>query len=371
MDANGELKSLRKKLNNKGIAVVYLAILMIVLVGFVGLAVDIGYMYVAKGQLQNAADAAALAGAALLDSSNSTTQTAGRNEAAKLALANTATGVPVTIANDYSNTLSDIAADSGNDITVGNWDTSQTPKYSTTRTPVNALQVRARRTVGSTSSAQRMVDLFFAKAFGWQKMGASASAIANATRIVPGIVLCSSAGLCNMAGQLFYVNHNDPALFTESLAWSVFSTDASVPASKLSQFINGTLKLTSDLCGQCITTTQGTNVINDLDAAFSNPNFDKGNKDITGSTVNAWRIRVPLVDYPCSNPTASGCPPYNQGGNKEPYHVVGWAKMNITTVNTTSNLKGFVGTVLQCAYCTDPTPPLEELGLSLTATLVQ
>jgi Flp pilus assembly protein TadG len=48
-----------KKINNKGIAVIYLAITIIVLIAFIGLSVDIGYMYVAKGQLQNAADAAA------------------------------------------------------------------------------------------------------------------------------------------------------------------------------------------------------------------------------------------------------------------------------------------------------------------------
>ncbi|HTG82401.1 MAG TPA: Tad domain-containing protein, partial [Geobacteraceae bacterium] len=260
MDANGELKSLRKKLNNKGIAVVYLAILMIVLVGFVGLAVDIGYMYVAKGQLQNAADAAALAGAALLDSSNSTTQTAGRNEAAKLALANTATGVPVTIANDYSNMLSNIATDGGNDITVGNWDPTQTPKYSTARTPVNALQVRARRTVSANSSAQRMVDVFFAKAFGWQKMAAAASAIANANRFATGLVLCQNS--CGLSGT-FYLNDNSQ--IDTSTAWTVFDTDSNVSSSRINNLINGKVKIASDMCGQCVTDTNGTttNNVND------------------------------------------------------------------------------------------------------------
>jgi Flp pilus assembly protein TadG len=51
---------------NRGIAVVYIALLLIALLAFVGLAIDIGYMYVAKTQLQNAADAATLAGAAKL-----------------------------------------------------------------------------------------------------------------------------------------------------------------------------------------------------------------------------------------------------------------------------------------------------------------
>jgi Flp pilus assembly protein TadG len=64
MDAFGKLTKILK--DRKGIAAVYIALIMFVLVAFVGLAIDIGYMYVAKGQLQNASDAAALAGASSL-----------------------------------------------------------------------------------------------------------------------------------------------------------------------------------------------------------------------------------------------------------------------------------------------------------------
>lgn len=45
---------------------VFLALIMVVLVGFLGLAVDVGHLYLVKGQLQNAADAAALAGAGIM-----------------------------------------------------------------------------------------------------------------------------------------------------------------------------------------------------------------------------------------------------------------------------------------------------------------
>lgn len=50
-------------LNKKGMALVYIALIISVLFGFIGLAVDVGHMYVVRGKLQNAADAAALAGA--------------------------------------------------------------------------------------------------------------------------------------------------------------------------------------------------------------------------------------------------------------------------------------------------------------------
>ena len=47
----------------KGTVIVMVAILMVVLIGCAALAVDVGYLYVARTELQRAADAGALAGA--------------------------------------------------------------------------------------------------------------------------------------------------------------------------------------------------------------------------------------------------------------------------------------------------------------------
>ncbi|HEY3308136.1 MAG TPA: pilus assembly protein TadG-related protein [Desulfuromonadaceae bacterium] len=49
--------------DQKGFALVYIALLIFVLFGTLGLAVDISHLYVVRGELQNCADAAALAGA--------------------------------------------------------------------------------------------------------------------------------------------------------------------------------------------------------------------------------------------------------------------------------------------------------------------
>src|SRR5690349_19054629 len=49
--------------NRRGIALIWFAILGMVLVGLAGLALDTGYVMLTGHQLQNAADAAALAGA--------------------------------------------------------------------------------------------------------------------------------------------------------------------------------------------------------------------------------------------------------------------------------------------------------------------
>ena len=60
MDANRRLAPLN---NEKGISLVFVALSIFVLVGFLGLAVDMGHMQVVRGELQNSADAVALAGA--------------------------------------------------------------------------------------------------------------------------------------------------------------------------------------------------------------------------------------------------------------------------------------------------------------------
>ena len=57
------LASLRE---HKGSALIFVAITLVVLFGFVGLALDVGYLYIIRGELQNAADSGALAGAQVL-----------------------------------------------------------------------------------------------------------------------------------------------------------------------------------------------------------------------------------------------------------------------------------------------------------------
>ena len=166
MDAIGRVK----KINNKGVAVVYLALMIVVLVAFVGLAVDVGYMYVAKGQLQNASDSAALAGAAKLHGDPISPNTVVRSEAKVFGEKNIV--VPsitqVQIASDGTNNLSN-----SNDITVGRWD--RINGYRDGVTPFNAVKARARR---STDSPGGPVNLFFARVMGWETMDTSATAVA-------------------------------------------------------------------------------------------------------------------------------------------------------------------------------------------------
>lgn len=168
------------KMKNNGVATIMVAgIIVGFLLVFAVLAIDFSRMYYVRGELQNAADSAALAGVDKLDCTNTTTQVAARAEAVTFAAKNNAAGAPVVLGSDSSgNTNTLVDSNPGNDITVGNWDPT-TRVYTTTitpSTPVNAVQVRARRTLNSPGGT---VALLFGKLVpGLTDMGVKREAIA-------------------------------------------------------------------------------------------------------------------------------------------------------------------------------------------------
>jgi Flp pilus assembly protein TadG len=316
----------KRWLKNSGLAVVYLAILLVVLIAFAGLAVDLGYMYVTKTQLQNASDAAALAGAAKLNSigtgaadQNDLVQTAARAEATAFAADNQAAGTQVVIENDDSNTLGN-----DNDIAVGNWNGTV---FQDNTTPVNAIKVRARRTEEAPGGK---VSLFFARVLGWNTMGAAAEAVATTPiRATNFIAICTKA--CEGAST----NPDTPDVLSpprqydrdptqvpdeESFAWtSLLQPVSSVP--QISPLIC-TETPNVDVCGRQIWTTQGevTDLFRDMEGAFNDPNFDRANKEFTNGQVSGWWIIAP-VTYVCK-----------PGNQPAPFDVWGYALLRVTSV---------------------------------------
>ena len=342
MDAIGRLK----RINNKGVAVVYIALLIVVLVAFVGLAVDLGYMYVAKGQLQNAADAAALAGATQLP--DVTPYVKVKTEAEKFALANKAAGDDVVITDA--------------DIQIGNWDPTKpdNDKFNTTRTPKNAVKVVARRNVaGATAANQGMIQLFFGRIFsllpgggaGWPEMGTKAEAIAtHPPRPAAGLTLCTQ--VCpTLLGQTitFYFDTTYAtntlglpsmyiAAFTEYQ--NVNSVDFSKSNSLIMQYINGTAEapIASTMCGNPIFTNNGApnTALRSMQARLNN---EKG-------TNGYWEIIVPLVST-----STGGCfTPAVQGSNTEPYTVTNFVKIRIIDIVDNPH-PNFTAQIVQCIDC--------------------
>lgn len=295
MDSSGKLASMS---NQRGLALVYLALLLVVLCGFLGLAVDLGYMYLAKGQLQNAADAAALAGASRLPSEAEV-----RTTAREFAANNDAAKSSVTISDDGGNVLSP-----DNDITVGNWNPTLNPPYlaGASRAPTNAVQVRARRTSSSDPGGQSIdgpVGLFFARVLDRSQMGVSASAIAQRA---------PKAGFYFVIGKLVCDNTSFPYSLSPgsgNMAWTSLLNNSTNTSDTTDNYICPADKLPDvEVCGQSIYTTNGTanSVFQAVEVDFYDPDYDRVNKTFAGDgSVSSWTMIVPVstVDDPSTQPS--------------------------------------------------------------------
>ncbi len=163
---------------DEGVTAVLVAIMMVMLLSFAALAIDIGYGRVTKNELQNTADAAALAGARQLgliykgmsyeDQKNyaltATDEALIKGSAINVASKNRAGGVDITVNSE--------------DIVIGNWEPSSSPPVNPAASvPPHAVRVTARR----DSLANGPISTFFAKVFGISTMDVSAVATASLT----------------------------------------------------------------------------------------------------------------------------------------------------------------------------------------------
>lgn len=318
--------------NQRGMVLVYIALLMVALCAFVALAVDVGYMYLAKGQLQNAADAAALAGAVRLPA-----ETEARDAAQSFAALNTAATDHVTISNGGGNALSP-----ENDITLGNWSQARVPRYIPGQAPFNAIEVRARRTAASDVGGESLdgpINLFFARVVApqWAQMGVSAKAIARR----PGVRTYFVVGKSTCTASLpLSLSHS-----TNNMAWTSL-LENSTNADDLVRKITESDPTDVEVCGASIYTTNGTlgRVYSAVGEAFSNPDYDRVYKtyDADGRVLT-WTQIVPVshMDNPSEQPS--------------PMEVWGYARVVLSQVN------GNVITIseINCVDCANPTELLQ------------
>lgn len=173
------IKTVRHRLNTlsvmqnnaraqRGIVLPLLAVSMVTLIGFMGLALDLGYVYMVRNELQDAADAAALAGAGKLFSGSSTTPTftvASARASSAIALLN--------------NRAANAALTTGT-ITTGYWNLTGSPAgVHATPTPPNdfpVVQVQITK-----SGANGAVNTFFSKILGINTFNPTATAVAVVT----------------------------------------------------------------------------------------------------------------------------------------------------------------------------------------------
>lgn len=383
-----------KKSNNKGITLVYIAIMIVALVALVGLAVDLGYMYVVKGQLQIAADASSLAGVPNLDGTTNVAQTAARQAAWSFACNNKAAQSPVLLG-----TGTDCTApgnlDVNGDIVVGFWDgTTFTPGNGTI--PINAVQVRASKTVETVARAQEGTPprfaIFFGKILGWSTMTAGASAIATLGLPVLPIPICLPR--CNDQQNLDITDFNDPNCPGKKylrhrpgddpkcgIAWARLEPcppgggPCQVPTPPyIEDYLANPVGV--NLCNKCIRTTQGVAeaALTDLQAAFDKnkaPQKIRYPKDAAiqaqwSSTVTGWKAVIPIIQDTAPIPPQPQCgsigPQACPGDQPSPYLVVRMAPVIITKVDTPPH-DSCVGE----APCNQPRTGITLIGLEPTA----
>lgn len=155
----------------RGVALVYVALILLALVAVLGLAIDTGYVFLTAHQLQNAADAAALAGAAEAPFDSAQAAADAVSEGAK----NSAAHLKVTLT-------------VGTDVFVGNYNRT-TRVFTANTSPYNACQVIARRTKDSPDGA---LGLLFAPIFGITTSDVSRQAVAMNRPIGPGVLLLNA-----------------------------------------------------------------------------------------------------------------------------------------------------------------------------------
>lgn len=171
----------RRKTNESGAVIVMVAIALIVLLAIAALAVDIGYLLASRNELQNAADASALAATRHLGSIYEPMS----YEAQQSYVCNPGDIIPVAQAAALSNQVAGEAVTvlggdglSG-DVVIGTWNPSSKTLTPTLNQP-DAVRVTARRDPSVTAG---QVGTFFARIFGIDNVSVTATATAALSAI--------------------------------------------------------------------------------------------------------------------------------------------------------------------------------------------
>jgi hypothetical protein len=293
--------------------------MLVVFLVLTGLAIDIGYMYVSEEDLQASAETAALAGVQSIKqrvlfqvqqspagrgaASDDPVQSAARSAAVEAVSGKHSAAALVGLANNNGNALTE-----DNDLTVGFWNISSR-SYTPGATPVNAMQVRTRRTAESSSVGMGALGSFLAKITGTASFGATPVAIAAIPAgTSSNLAICAEAcdatctypEICSIKERQMTRPSGDPAkrpaassqyLYT-SLLHPVTLTNS------LSDMVCQEMPQ-QEVCGKPIYTMAGTSdgTLRDIKAMMLDPKVDGSNKEYDkNGKLLGWWLMVPAVD---------------------------------------------------------------------------
>lgn len=162
-----------KNLGEKGQSTVLYAAMLPVFLGATSIAVEVGYIHMAKMQMQGVADAAALAGVRELVADD---LAGARNKAVEIVSSNSVVGSP-------------IAVDMADDIEFGRWESGS---FTAAQTGANAVRVTVRMTHDSPNGA---LPLYFAPILGIDAINVEVTGIATLANIDLMLVLDRSGSM--------------------------------------------------------------------------------------------------------------------------------------------------------------------------------
>lgn len=299
----------------RGMAAIMVAIILVVLIGFAALAVDVFHLFVARNELQNAADAGALAGARVLYKADGTVNEGANQVAYEAAIANKSEKVAVEV---------NWSGGNEGDLQRGHWsfkDRKFTPNASLDPVQlwnvsndeldanlnfINALRVVVRRKDTPVAS-------FFARIFGFEKFILSAEAVAyigfagDLFQPDQPIAICQQAILdqngqytCGVGRMLNSGNGNDGH---QTGAWTNFSQPCDPPsASQLAPLVcasgNSMIHISLGEVGTYPGTVTGKGFDNLRDCWMKNKELDGDGDKIPD---RPWSMTLAVIDCPGNN----------------------------------------------------------------------
>ena len=300
--------------NERGVSAILIAILLLVLMGFAALALDFSHIFVAQNELQNAADAGALAGARFLYNDDGTAVNPDVNQFAyDAALANSAENIPVEVNWTSGNT---------GDILRGHWSfATKTFTANASLEPVdlwnvssdeldanlnfiNAIQVSTRREATP-------ILAYFARIFGIENFQRTATAVAYigfAGTLTPfdadqPIAICEESILngdnkydCNI-GRM--INSGQNIESSETGGWTSFNQENPCSGGTNAQEVKSLVCKGGNpepiVLGNDIATNGG-----EIQSAFSEL-LDCWHDSVGDPPTRPWNLTLPVVSCPGNN----------------------------------------------------------------------
>jgi Flp pilus assembly protein TadG len=354
----------RRAASRRGNIIVLSAFLLVVMIAFVALAVDVGYLYVVRGELQRSADAAALAaGWELIDPAGPEDGTS----AELLAASARAKAAEYAAYNPMGNQAPALA---GDDVEVGYIQDPTDPTSPFIATPAGSMPNAVRVRVQRTSAQNGRAPLFFAHLLGFDSAAVEGQATAALIYTVGGFEVPSDGsnlGILPFAldndtwDDMLAGGGSDSYMFSSDTVTTgadgirevnLFPQGVGSPGNRGTVDIGSANNSTANLCQQILAGVSPADMQALFDSGHTLVPDDNGliflNGD-TGISAGTKDELASIIGEPRMIPLFSSV---TGPGNNAEYTIVGWAGVRVMDVNLTGSASSKKVIVQPCNYVT-------------------